>query len=101
MCLPPLWVGFLSSCWPAGVSAGVWLERGENIIDSNQECLSRFTVYAKEGIVLVMIGIDPHKATHIAVGVDDDENVVAEFTLGSSSTQAERLCDWAEGLEDP
>jgi transposase len=55
------------------------------------------TVYEK-GIVMTMIGIDPHKATHTAVAIDDDENVIDEFTLRSSSTQAEHLCDWAEGL---
>jgi transposase len=48
--------------------------------------------------VLVMIGIDPHKATHTAVAVDDDENVVDEFTLGASEDQVERLCDWASGF---
>ncbi len=48
--------------------------------------------------MFVMIGIDPHKATHTAVAVDDDENVIDEFTLGSSNDQAERLCDWASGL---
>ena len=47
---------------------------------------------------MTMIGIDPHKATHTAVAVDDDENVIDELTLGSSSTQAARLCEWAEGL---
>jgi transposase len=47
---------------------------------------------------MTMIGIDPHKATHTAVAVDDDENVIDELTLGSSSTQAERLCDWADRL---
>jgi hypothetical protein len=56
-----------------------------------------FTVYEK-GIVVTMIGIDPHKATHTAVAVDDDENVIDEFTLEASGPQAERLCDWAEGL---
>jgi transposase len=45
-----------------------------------------------------MIGIDPHKATHTTVGVDDDENVIAEFTLESSKDQVERLTDWASGL---
>jgi len=45
-----------------------------------------------------MIGIDPHKATYTAVAVDDAERVIGEFTLGASSDQAERLCDWAEGL---
>ena len=45
-----------------------------------------------------MIGIDPHKATHTAVAVDDDENVIGEFTLEAADDQAERLCDWAEGF---
>ena len=56
-----------------------------------------FTVYEK-GIVMTMIGIDPHKATHTAVAVDDDEKVIGEFTLEASYDQAERLCGWAEGL---
>ena len=56
-----------------------------------------FTVNEK-GIVMTMIGIDPHKATHMAVAVDDDEQVIDEFTLRSSNDQAERLTSWAEGL---
>jgi len=44
---------------------------------------------------MTMIGIDPHKATHTAVAVDDDEHVIGEFTLEASNDQAERLCDWA------
>ncbi len=47
---------------------------------------------------MTMIGIDPHKATHTAVAVDDDENVIGEFTLGASKDQVERLTGWAEGL---
>jgi hypothetical protein len=73
--------------------AGVWLERGENTFDPNQECPSRFTVCEK-GIVMTMIGIDPHKATHTAVAVDDDENVIDEFTLKASRSQTERLTAW-------
>jgi transposase len=46
--------------------------------------------------VLVMIGIDRHKATHTAVAVDDGENVIDEFTLEASSTQVERLTRWAD-----
>jgi transposase len=45
-----------------------------------------------------MIGIDPHKATHTAVAVDDDEKVIDEFTLEASNDQAERLTGWADGL---
>jgi transposase len=58
---------------------------------------SGFTVNEK-GIAMTMIGIDPHKATHTAVAIDDDENVIDEFTLESSKDQVERLTDWAGGL---
>ena len=54
-----------------------------------------FTVYEK-GIAMTMIGIDPHKATHTAVAVDDEGNVVGEFTLEASDNQAERLTGWAD-----
>jgi len=32
----------------------------------------------------IMIGIDPHRATHTAVAVDGNEQTLDEFTLGSS-----------------
>ena len=48
--------------------------------------------------MFAMIGIDPHKATHTAVAIDDDENVIGEFTLRASRSQAQRLCDWASGF---
>ena len=53
---------------------------------------------AEEGVVLVMIGIDPDKATDTAVAVDDDESMIGEFTLEASSSPAERLTGWAEGF---
>jgi transposase len=45
---------------------------------------------------MTMIGIDPHKATHTAVAVDDDEQVIGEFTLEASDNQVERLRGWAD-----
>ena len=48
---------------------------------------------------MTMIGIDPHKATHTAVAIDDNEVVLDEFKLRASSVQAERLCVWASGFE--
>lgn len=48
----------------------------------------------------IMIGIDPHKATHTAVAIDDNETVLDEFTLGASSLQARRMCDWACQFDD-
>ena len=47
----------------------------------------------------VMIGIDPHKATHTAVAINNSEVVLDEFTLRASSGRARRLCDWAEAFE--
>jgi transposase len=47
---------------------------------------------------MTMIGIDPHKTTHTAVGIDDDENVIDEFTLEAPSSQVERLTGWAAGF---
>ncbi len=49
---------------------------------------------------MIMIGIDPHKATHTAVAVDDDEVVLGELTVRASTVQAERLRRWADGFAD-
>lgn len=48
---------------------------------------------------MTMIGIDPHKATHTAVAIDDNEVVLDEFKLRASSTQGDRLREWADGFE--
>lgn len=48
----------------------------------------------------IMIGIDPHQATHTAVAIDDNETVLDQFTLRASSVQARRLCDWACQFDD-
>jgi transposase len=49
---------------------------------------------------MTMIGIDPHKATHTAVAVDDDENVIDEFTLEASGRQVDELTEWADGFDE-
>jgi transposase len=48
---------------------------------------------------MTMIGIDPHKATHTGVAIDDNEHVIDEFKLRASAAQAERLREWAGGFE--
>ncbi len=50
--------------------------------------------------MMVMIGIDPHKATHTAVAIDSNEHVLDEFTLRSSNTQVQRLRSWASQFDD-
>lgn len=39
----------------------------------------------------VMIGIDPHKTTHTAVAINSNEDVLDEFKIRASKTQAQRL----------
>jgi hypothetical protein len=34
-----------------------------------------------KGVTMVMIGIDPHKESHTAVAVGDDEGLLGEVTL--------------------
>jgi transposase len=48
----------------------------------------------------VMIGIDPHKATHTAVAIDGDERVLDECTFRASSVQTQRLRSWADRFDD-
>ncbi len=43
----------------------------------------------------IMIGIDPHKATHTAVAVDESEVVLGEFKVPASNGQVGLLCEWA------
>ena len=47
----------------------------------------------------IMIGIDPHKATHTAVAVDENEVVLGEFKVSASKAQVGLLCEWADGFE--
>ncbi len=48
----------------------------------------------------ITIGIDPHKASHTAVAIDDFETVVDEICLRSCPTQAVLLREWADGFRD-
>lgn len=50
----------------------------------------------REGIqVKVIIGVDPHKATHTAVAVDDREDEIARVTVRAARRQLEQLQRWA------
>lgn len=44
----------------------------------------------------VIIGVDPHKATHHAVAVSDDEDELAQLSVRACRTQTSRLMSWAE-----
>jgi len=45
----------------------------------------------KEHVMTVMIGVDRHKGSHTAVGVDDGERSLAELRVRSGPKQLERL----------
>jgi hypothetical protein len=81
--------------------AVVWLERGEST-STRIRSARHGSIIKPEGVQMtVMIGIDPHKATHTAVAIDYSEVVLDEFTLGASKVQASRLRDWASQFDKP
>ena len=43
----------------------------------------------------VMIGIDPHKASHTAVAIGGSEEPLGELRVRASGAQADRLLEWA------
>jgi hypothetical protein len=45
----------------------------------------------------VMIGIDPRKASHTAVAIDEAEAVPGELRVRASAGQAGRLVAWTAG----
>src|SRR5208283_195842 len=49
--------------------------------------------------VAVMIGVDPHKASHTAAAIDETESVLGELKVRSGANQVERLLDWAAQFE--
>jgi transposase len=50
--------------------------------------------------VTVMIGVDPHKATHTAVAIDGCEVELAKLKVRASKRQSEQLLTWAAGFDD-
>ena len=49
--------------------------------------------------MVTTIGIDPHKATHTAVAIDDTERVLGELTVPALRDQTVRLVGWASQLD--
>jgi transposase len=48
----------------------------------------------------VIIGVDPHKATHTAVAVDGDEQPLARLEVVADRGQTQQLLAWAAVFED-
>jgi len=49
---------------------------------------------------MVLIGVDPHKASHTAVAVDDAERELARMTVRADRRQLERLLEFATVFPD-
>lgn len=49
--------------------------------------------------MVTTIGIDPHKATHTAVAIDETEQVLGELTVPADRYQTTRLVEWASHLD--
>ncbi len=49
--------------------------------------------------MVTTIGIDPHKATHTAVAIDETETVLGELTVPADRDQTKTLLDWAQNLD--
>jgi hypothetical protein len=54
----------------------------------------------EEDCMTVIIGIDPHKATHTAVAIDGDERSLGEFEVRAQRNQTQRLLAWAVPFPD-
>jgi len=47
-------------------------------------------------MAVVMIGVDPHKASHTAVAINAAEQSLGQLRVRASAVQAERLLAWAQ-----
>jgi transposase len=47
-------------------------------------------------MAVVMIGVDPHKASHTAVAINAAEQPLGQLRVRASAVQAERLLEWAQ-----
>jgi hypothetical protein len=67
--------------------AAEWLERGTKHDHWNQECPPWSSITTEEVAVNVIIGIDPHKASHTAVAIDRAEDELARVRVRATRRQ--------------
>ena len=53
----------------------------------------------KEADMNVVIGIDPHKASHTAVAIDETEDELSNVKVRATRRQVDQLIGWAEPFE--
>src|SRR5690349_24548065 len=103
--LPAALVAWLSNDVPACRGLAVaWLIRGARAQARSLELGVPATVVTPRSrtgrrafpMVAVMIGIDPHKASHTAVAIDPAEVPLGQLRVRACAAQAERLLAWAQ-----
>ena len=99
--LPPAaLLGWLSNDVPAGRGLAVaWLQRGASA-GKVLELGVPATVFTgltgrRHLMAAVMIGVDPHKASHTAVAIGAAEEPLGELRVRACAAQAGRLLAWA------
>src|SRR5262245_11939058 len=94
-CRPSEGFGFRTTCQLAGPRRGVAQKRRERHGGFwSQACPPRSLPASMErGIPMaaVMIGVDPHKASHTAVTISAAEEPLGELRVRACAAQAERL----------
>ena len=105
------WVGSLTKCLPSAVPAGLRtksLPLGASPRCGSKEERAR-AVRSRSALrgpqhetmeerMTVIIGVDPHKASHTAVAIDTDESELATIKVRSTRRQVPQLLAWAEPL---
>ena len=56
-------------------------------------------ITTKEVVMNVVIGVDPHKASHTAVAIDEAEDEISSVKVRATRRQVEQLVRWAEPFE--
>src|SRR5215469_10735328 len=83
---------------PARGLAVVWLVRGANARFWNQACPPRFlpvpSMRRSPLMAAVVIGVDPHKASHTAAAIGPAEEPLGEIQVRAVASQAEQLLAW-------
>lgn len=80
--------------------AVVWLERGTHNEHLQSGVPTAVFIDDRRITVTVMIGVDPHKATHTAVAIDGREVELAKLKVRASQRQSLQLLAWAAEFED-
>jgi transposase len=82
--------------------AVVWLERGASADDlkSDMPAAVFHPDDDKETAVAVMIGVDPHKGSHTASAIDDNERLLDSLRVRAAVGQVDGLLAWAARFEE-